>query len=306
MGRLVSVVETGFVEYDVGQSEGARMLAEFEERQFEAALNAELAEPSWIVFVPGQVFEAVVGIDAAFRSSHPLFWRWLGFPGPLPGRLLQSEIWGVVEESLRRFPPLQCNVFLQHKRPEHMRRRSSRQWSLWGRSYYRFETMAHQHATLMRLETAVGSNGVVLYSAPAFHRFDVLWQHITSRSLVDNFNFAQPSRLQGHSVYTYVQPGTTGRPNPDGEEVTSVDPRSIIQRFREEARDRVTPKEFILQTAETVQRAVRQGHDKARDAFDSLLERSPRDRPALGRAFDVMWAFCSVYCVSWTLPSRVA
>lgn len=278
------------------------MFAEFEERQFEAALNAELVDPVYYVFVPGQVFEGTLGIDAAFPSKHPLFWKWhRRFPYyPFPtGARLEGELWEIAEDELRRFPPLCCNVFLQHKRPEYLMRSNSSQWSFWNGPYYRFGTMTHQQATLARLEVAIGATGVVSYASPAFYKFSTLWTHMQNRELVENFNFAAPSRLASHSVYTYGAAGVHGRANPEPEDIESVHPR---HRIEEVVPTEIEPIDFILGTAETIRRVVSNDHGVLRQTFDIILEATGQlERPRIARAFDVIAAFCYVYTVSWSL-----
>jgi hypothetical protein len=285
--------------------EGLFMLPEFEERQVEHALNHELADPSWLVYVPGQVFESRLSIDAALWSENSVFWS-MHRPGRTPpwaaGRRLTPGLWDLVEEDLHRYPPGFFNVFIQHKRPEHMTRSHSREWRFWNRPYYRFETKTHQQTTLARLQETIGEMGVVSYAAPVFHEMLVLWSHQQRGALVENFNFASPRLLESHRVYTYVQPGVHGRANPEPEDIDSLHPGELIQAARGSSRAVADPKEFIIASGELVRKAVIQDTGVLKKTFRELIEQEEMRRPSyLALAFLTILAFCFVYSVSWLL-----
>src|SRR5580692_2241170 len=102
-------------------------LAEFEEKELEGPLNAQLTGGTGLLWSPGQVLEAIVGFDAALMVTDLSFWASVGL-GPLPPGLPVVPSWWHGWPSpllrplfrLRTPPPFRLNLFLQYKRPEHL------------------------------------------------------------------------------------------------------------------------------------------------------------------------------------------
>lgn len=97
---------------------GVCMRCEFEEKEYEQPLNYELGKQN--VWSPGQVFESIVGFDAAIISNNPEFWKLWQTRGLSLGRQgihLDWQIWEMVEErwKSKTFPKLKFNLFVQHK-----------------------------------------------------------------------------------------------------------------------------------------------------------------------------------------------
>lgn len=93
-------------------------------------------------------------------------------------------------------------------------------------------------------------------AGPAFHRLRDLWEHIKNRTLVDHFNYAQPSVISGHEVYTFVAPGTQGYANPEGEEVKSYDLRQRLERLRRENKPHAPLGQALRATARVVSEVI--------------------------------------------------
>lgn len=272
------------------------MDAEFEERQFESHLNAELPSAQHLIYVPGQVLEWRLGIDVALFARNPVFWDLFG------GRLLTGRLlvraWRELENAEHLFPQIHCNVFLQHKRPEYLTRPNSTQWRYWGRSYYRYRIVRHQHEALEALEREIGGDGIVLYSCPAFHRIVDLWENLDRATLVDNTNFAQPSLIAGHEVYTFVEPGTSGRPNPNGEQVNSYDLRERIAEIRQRNRRYDGATVFVRTTWETISPALY--NSPLATLHRQMVERfTEPDMPSGARDLFSILAFCYLTRLSW-------
>ena len=70
--------------------------AEFEEKEYEFPLYHELTRSSQYIWTPGQVFEGYFGVDAALKVTTAKIWRKLGYPGPLPGTILNDMRWGYI------------------------------------------------------------------------------------------------------------------------------------------------------------------------------------------------------------------
>lgn len=188
-------------------------VAEFEEKEFEGPLNCQLAlgAPLWS---PGQVLEQLVGFDAAMITVNSVFWATHGFATPPPGAVVQPAWWPWVITRLavrvRRPPPFRMNVFLQHKRPEYLSSSSASEWTTWKASYFRFWITNHQQVALDACAAALGRDGLVAYSCPAFHRRIDLWSHIQNQTLIANTHFAPALNLSGHKRYTYVNATSSG------------------------------------------------------------------------------------------------
>lgn len=202
--------------------------AEFEEKEFEGPLNGQLGlgGPMWS---PGQVLEHLVGFDVAILTEDAVFWAARGFATPPPGAPVLPRWWPSaftrLATRIRRPPSFRMNVFLQHKRPEHLSRSSAVEWPFWGTAYFRFSITPHQQVALEACAAALGQNGLVAYASPAFAKRDDLFKHVERRTLVRNTHFAPAASLAGHGRYTYVDAATPGVAH---SEPVRVEPLTIL------------------------------------------------------------------------------
>lgn len=185
------------------------MQADFEERTFEHPLNHQLLGRQRRLFVPGQVLEQYVGFDAALVATYPYFWRLWGTTRP-PGLAVNSA---VATPHARRAPSFRANLFVQHKRPHHMRRSSATEWPYWGREYFRFDIVDHQQQALEAVAARARGRAIVCYACPAFAKAAELFDHIDAGTLVENTHFAKVPPLRNHRRYSYVDARTPGRPH---------------------------------------------------------------------------------------------
>ncbi|HVV53443.1 MAG TPA: hypothetical protein VHO06_27545 [Polyangia bacterium] len=191
-------------------------LAEFEEKELEGPLNAQLTGGSGLIWTPGQVLEAIVGIDAALMVTDAAFWAAVGF-GPAPPGLPASSFWWPDWPlptarplfSLRTPPPFSLNLFLQYKRPHYLKR--GKEWRHWHSPYFRFDLTPHQQVALEACANSLGAHGYVAYGSPAFSRRADLFAFQEQRALAANTHFAPVLRLSGHSRYTYVSAHSAGK-----------------------------------------------------------------------------------------------
>jgi len=191
------------------------MDCEFEEKEFEQPLNAELSCKGRI-FPPGQVLEGKIGIDAAVFSVNKNLWLLWNKNGPFSdkkGVHLNSKLWDFVAQRIddSRFPKFKCNVFLQHKCPTFIKKKWGGQYPYWNQPYYRYALKGNQQDTLFRLEQKISSHAIVAYSCPSFWESEELWKHTAEFDLVENTNFARPSEMSGHVIYTFVKCGAFGK-----------------------------------------------------------------------------------------------
>lgn len=256
------------------------MKSQFSERAYEQAFSHELAArrafgPSPI-FVPSQVLEEIVGFDAA---THPTrrnrVWRILGVSRPPGVHLASVALDREVPEV--RLPNRPLSLFLQYKVPDHMVGAAAAQWRLWGRPFYRFDCRGRQHQTLRRLERAIGREAVVRYAAPAFSRLSELERATYRGRVMVRSGFVSPLGLGRHKVWTYVEPGNSGRPNPSGR-----------QRTFESVQDVVSGLNDLASTVDTATGAI-ESTEGWRDHLRRLGE-AARDREPLLRAAVAKWS----------------
>lgn len=215
------------------------MQAEFEEKEYEQHLNLELLKGSNLLFPPGQMLENTVGFDAALFTAHPKFWKHFPFHYKWHHRLLHNspngislpiELWQEIDQNIEHFPKFKFNAFIQHKRPEYMKRSDASEWESWYSSYYRYKLMTHQQDALSKIADVIGSKGVVVYACPAYYKRSDLWNSIKNQKVVETSNFCQVSRLNGHGVFTYQKAGSIGIAHSEPERIESY---NLQERFSE-------------------------------------------------------------------------
>lgn len=222
------------------------MHAEFEEKQYEQHLNLELLKGSNLLFPPGQMLENTVGFDAALFTAHPKFWKHFSFYYKWYHRLLHNapngislpiELWQEIEQNIEHFPKFKFNAFIQHKRPEYMKRSDASEWASWNGSYYRYKLMSHQHDALSKIDNLIGNKGVVVYACPAFYKTSDLWNAVKDQKIIETSNFCQVSRLNGHGVFTYQKAGSYGIGHSEPENIESY---SLMKRLSELSKSRAS------------------------------------------------------------------
>ncbi|MFF0341245.1 hypothetical protein [Kribbella sp. NPDC004875] len=197
-------------------------VADFEEKTYETAYNAELAYGiggNRLVFSPGQVLEKLTGFDAAHSpgSAH-LIWQVLGLPRPRGVRLV-PEHWPKMAPKGDQLPTYPLSLILQFKRAEYLYGARAKQWNLWGGAYYRFQRQRYQHQVLRKLDVALAGKAVVRYAAPAFHTLRQLEAAQMQGRVIARSGHVSPEAMGKHAVWTYQTAGTVGRGNPNGPEV---------------------------------------------------------------------------------------
>lgn len=219
--------------------------AEFYEREYENFFNRELEKLGGFVWTPGQLDENVLGFDAgAWLPSWRLFYwsnpkkkaldlyyfmkYFFAYEGR--GVVLDREFindWEIFMDDF--FPPKGLNFFVQYKRPLFVKyrgrsfsRRINGCEGRWGRSYYQYYLRKNQQRRLALLEKRLGESGVVTYSCAAFHTKNDLWKFQNEKRIIRMSNFVGPGKLNGHSKYTFIEPGHYGCANPEPEEIEDI------------------------------------------------------------------------------------
>ncbi|HRF10306.1 MAG TPA: hypothetical protein PL193_16915 [Xanthobacteraceae bacterium] len=202
---------------------------QFAERQYEAAVQLELAFGGVSPFVPAQSIEAYIGIDGAFdpENAHAI-WRILSVQ--IPRRVTLSPIlWPSLPPQFHdQIPGRLCSLFLQFKRPTFQDGSHSLYRTRLGEPYFEVRITPHQQTALMQLQSRVRGKAVVRYASPAFWSRSDFDLYDQSRKILLKSAFVCPSRVKNHRRWMYTP--TLGRVllNPDPEEMPGEGWREII------------------------------------------------------------------------------
>ncbi|MGA2624732.1 MAG: hypothetical protein ABSF91_12810 [Bacteroidota bacterium] len=178
--------------------------AEFEEKTFEQQLTRELLSRRSLFFPPGQMLENSLGFDVALFTHRRHFWRMFpDAPFFMPWRR-------GIDLDVDYLPSYRFNLFIQYKRPEFLNSPLASEWTDWHRLYYRYDLNTNQQATLLDLANRVGRQALVVYASAAFHTYQELWNHARRRELFLFSNYTNAQDLNGHSRYSYADPGHEG------------------------------------------------------------------------------------------------
>jgi hypothetical protein len=235
--------------------------ARFEEKEFEGAATRELtALPLWsrrpAAYWPvGQVFEAVLGIDAAFGPAKREIWRLLQLPRPR-GVVVTPDLWVGSPGGLPSADDLsrqRVSLFVNFKRPEAYKRKGRK---MFGGPYFRFTVRSrppspNQHGILSTLAANITDDvAVVRYAAAAFQQRTELEAFMTTRDVLQNTCFVSPLAIVApHMAWAYEGPDGWGAPNPEGDPVPSERLGDLVERVTAEARA-MTIRKHLRQLAE--------------------------------------------------------
>jgi hypothetical protein len=212
---------------------------EFEEPEYEGPLYNQLLNGSLNIWTPGRRFERFFGIDAALYSKNHYFWSLFGQTTQVAGTALRNHNWHFllrfISRHFRRFPSYNVNVLIQSKRPKH-RYGVNSAYSTHGITgqYWQFEITKHQQIILEQLEQKLGSNALVIYACPAFHKFDDLDRFIASGQIIENSTFVKVSALTNHSKWVFDTAGTTGLACSEINKHSDIPFKEMISKLREE------------------------------------------------------------------------
>ena len=212
--------------------------AEFEEREFETPLYNQLQQTSW-VWSPGQVLEGHIGFDYAALCQDSRIWDVHGIEQPFAGVLLEDlPIYLHLRRRRRprQLPNFELNLFLQAKRPDHLKyvRKNIKSKGLSG-PYWRINLELGQQAVLEALASQINGTGLVCYAAPAFHRLSQLYSHIRFGTMVESSTFPEALSLTGHVSWNYQCPGNVGVANI---EPKLIDGEALLERLARLASER--------------------------------------------------------------------
>lgn len=202
------------------------MKCEFEEKEYEGPLNAQLARDTGAIWTPGQVFEGHFGIDAAYRIVNPILWAHVGFRQAMQGAFLTDLPFKYLNHKSRdgfQFPSFKLNLFLQIKRPDWMMKRfKPLNYLNLERPYWRFKIKRHQQNLLEKLSEEVGKQAYVAYACAAFHRRAELYRYTENGTIAEESTFIEVAKLKGHHQWVYDRPGSFGIALSEPEEINDA------------------------------------------------------------------------------------
>lgn len=285
---------------------------EFKECTFEQNLNRELSLNNMLIFSPSRNLERLLGFDAAIVSRDwrllRMFWRkgwlydlFLMFIG-VKGIELDNYFWKNISSEIKNAPiKLKFNVFLQHKIPILIDKKSPRilnQWNVINKPYYRYKITKHQQIILEQLEKKFSSNAIILYSAPAFYSFQDMICFTCKRKIFDNSNFVEPSKLKNHSYYAYSSPGNFGYGFSEPEKIESYNIEKKINELKskEVKEDNI---KFIFNTCKSIDEVVKEIGGKLNERYNFLKETSKVAGHRLAKCYNILLAFSYVSHISF-------
>lgn len=208
------------------------MWIEFKEKPFETAFVGELRLRTNMLYAPDQCdenflgFDAVAGVPWEFLPEFFPYVRhrkWRRFSG-----LSANELSHVGQRLNCRLPPFKMNLFIQFKRPEYLVRRSAGEWAHWKQNYFRCWIDANQQALLSRIASLANGRAASVYASPAFYKKDDFFKHMANNNIVESSNILSAPMLDGHSKYTYCEPGSRGIGHSEPKPIESESLESIL------------------------------------------------------------------------------
>jgi hypothetical protein len=254
--------------------------AQFHERQFELAANIELISGRGTFFAPPPTAEQRLGIDCALTPGDARIWKLLGLPAPT-GTAIGASTFQAWPSSFPpgASPPFLASLFVQYKRPDYLTTRRAAEWQHHGSPYYRIHLTPHQHQRLIDLSQTVGSDGVVLYVAPSFWRYDELWLKQGAGQIMEASMLKSASQLaSGHHRWTWT-PGGRGSAHSeleDGEYSTIVELRDQLTTLAAN-RPRKTPRDHLGAIADAMLEAGVSEKRREQWRDEMVLELRQRD-----------------------------
>ena len=285
------------------------MRCQFEEKQYEQLLNNELAEKERI-YIPGQVLENDIAIDAALFSMNPRFWglwnnqrkmRWKS------GLRLRPEFWDIAEATLNSdmFPRFKCNLFIQHKRPEFVSSPNGREYYHWHQPYLKYDIDDHQQGILLNLEYKTIPHALVVYACPSFWERKDLWKFMNGK-LIENSNFVRPNSLRGHEKYTFIRGGNYGFAcSKQPEKIEEIFLLGDIGRMIEKQGPFQNNVHFLASLANDVSKVTEELDESSKEGFRAISKNIEYPEHKLGRSIMTILAFNLFANTTWGIGYEI-
>lgn len=251
-----------------------------------------------MIFSPGQVLEHMLGIDAGLYSSNSSFWNlWGGIKKGINSEKAYPNISNPKYKN--SFPPLKCNLFLQHKRPTYISNANGNEYSHWNQPYFRYKITQHQQNTLYQLEQNAGKDAVVVYACPAFYKHKELWHFAKKENIVDNSNFVKPNILNGHKKYTFIKSGKFGIAHSEPTYIKSINLINEIDDNIKKKNIDESNEAYIGRLHENIENIIKKDYDSYE--IYNFVKKSYQEYPNfIKNIFDIS-NFCFIYNIDWAI-----
>jgi hypothetical protein len=249
----------------------------FEEKQYDNALQQELADGLPRCYPSAPVIEGILAYDFAIDPGDRRIWDILGLSRP-SGLVLTPDLWagGKQQPPPDRLPSRVVSLIIQAKRAVGLNHWRAGQYDYWRGPYFRFGLDTGQQRILEGVEQRATPRAVIRYAAPAFTAWADFERHYETQNLAAMSTFVSPLRLTGHSVWTYSGPGLAGYANPEGEEIETDSSETMLEAALEAASE--PPRDHILALGQTLD-----------ELMETLRFDVPRSRRPLRRVGDRQW-----------------
>jgi|ERR1017187_343512 hypothetical protein len=288
--------------------------SDFGEKEFETHLYTQLGGSNPSVWSPTQVFEAYIGIDRAMFLYDARLWPLFGVTVPPVGvflnRLDMPFLWR--RRKRGNVPNFRLNLFIQAKRSHYYRWRPERLAKELPRKVpcWRFDVVPRQQRALERVAQHLGDRALMVYAAPAFHRYSQLNSHAFHGSVLTNSTFPLIERLHGHRRWYFTGSGGDGVANPDPERIEGVGLTEMINGYvsRLSSESSGTATEHLGILVERIETGLKEAVSGNDDRMAAYFQRSRQIDAVAGsyeefgpseRAFLRVAAFASVFNLEW-------
>ena len=213
----------------------------------------------------------------------------------------RPELWDTAERILTSdmFPKFKCNIFIQCKRPESVSSPNGKEYWRWKQPYLRYDIEDHQQSVLQRLEEKISSYAVVVYACLSFWKIEDLWKLVENRLIVENSNFVQPRRLQGHERYTFIHGGKDGYACSEPKDVEGLDILNEIRRLLEQPIQFENNVQFLNRLARDIKEVIEELDETTRRGFFAVQRDMEYPEHDLGRSIMTIFAFNLFANTTW-------
>lgn len=238
--------------------------AEFEEKEYETALYAQLIRADARLWAPGQVLESYLGFDGALLINDLYLWELHGWRSPLRGVSPYNSLWRMLRRrhwQRNRLPRFRFNCFVQTKRP-HVGSRLPKKLASLGsaRPFFRFSIDTDQQRTLEAAAKILNGRALFTYATPVFATSRQLFHHMRFGSLTTHSTFPEIGALAGQHAWYYNQPGAVGVANRSFEplRMLSLDARvtRLVEEHRNETEEAQSPSAALADLLRELQAIV--------------------------------------------------
>lgn len=220
------------------------------------------------------------------------------------GIKLDPRLWAISEDILKNSPFLKFtyNLFLQYKRPDYITRpRTSDQYKHWQKPFLRYDIDEDQQNILFKLEKNIAGQALVVYACASFRK----WIDPSKNSFIQNSNYVQPHKLQGHYQCTFVESGKDGYAFSKPSRIEGVDLlRSLAQMQNNNLYENNL--QFLQTTARSIKKVILELDEQSQYRFRTIQESSHLPDNEFGKNITTILNFNLFANTSWGIGYKTA